>query len=161
MNNQEAARLSRQHLARAQKAQHEGRVGYALRDFRRAVALHPTPQGYTALARALALLGRYEESIARCQSAIGLDPDFGPAYTALALALIQQERWEQAQSWLELALSTPHDPSRGDALYHLGRCHQHAGRFLDARRCFQKALQEQITLEAAADALVLVTRLLN
>lgn len=153
--------MARKHFERAEKAQQAGRLGYALRDYRRAIALHPTADGYTALARALAALGRYEESIARCQAAIGLDPDFAPAYRELARALMEQECWEEAQPWLELALSTPHDPERGDSYFQLGRCHQQVGRYREACHCFQQALQEDITLEGAAEALVLVTRMMN
>lgn len=161
MNSKESANLARKHFERAEQARLAGRLGYALRDYRRAIALHPTPERYTALARSLAALGRYDRAIDRCQAAIGLDPDFAPAYRELALVLIQQEQWEEAQPWLELALSAPADAARAETLFQLGRCHQQVGRYREACHCYQQALQEDVTLEAAAEALVLVTRMMN
>ncbi|MDQ4076409.1 MAG: tetratricopeptide repeat protein [Chloroflexota bacterium] len=161
MKEHEAERLARRHFERGYRLQQEGRPGHALREYRRSIALFPTAEAYTFLGWALSTLGRYEEAIEHCQTAISLDPDYGNPYNDIGAYLIELERWDEAAPWLRLALSAPNYAARYYAHYNLGRVHQHYGRYRDARASYRTALKEEPTFEVAQTALMKVTALLN
>jgi len=142
MNEREAQHLAQQHLNRAHQHQNEGRYGYALRDYRRSIAVFPSPEAYLALAAALNYLQRDEEAIEECHHAIALDPDFGQPYHDIGSYLIELGQWEQAEVWFKLALNAPNYDRRCQAYYNLGRAHEYFGRFEDALINYYAALKD-------------------
>ena len=62
---------------------------------------------------------------------VAADPTFVPAHLALARLLIRSERWTEAVSELEKAVSV--DPEVAEAYYHLGRVYSRLKRADDAR----------------------------
>src|SRR5687768_15637103 len=103
MNGDESEHLSQLHLASGLMLQQEQRIGEAIREYRQAIALYPTAEAYACLGWALSLLGRYEEAIHCCHSAIALDPDYGNPYNDIGAYPLILERWDEVQPWLELA----------------------------------------------------------
>lgn len=147
MNEREAQHLAQQHLNRARQHQNEGRYGYALRDYRRSIAVFPTVEAYLALGAALNYLQRDEEAIEACHHAIALDPDFGQSYHDVGYYLIDSRQWDQVQVWFELALNAPNYDRRCQAYYNLGRVHEYFGRFEEAMINYRAALKEDPSFE--------------
>ena len=153
MNDFEAKYLANQHFNRAYEHQRARRLGYAIQEYRYSIALYPTAKAHTFLGWALSVMGRYEEAIDECHYAIALDPDFGTPYHDVGSYLIELGHWEQAQLWLELALNAPRNERRHHAHYHLGRVHEHFGRYFDALASYRAALALDASYKNAADAL--------
>lgn len=161
MNKYDVEHLAHRFFGVAYDHQRAGRLGYALQDYRRSLELHPTPEAYTFLGRTLGLLGRYDEAITECQEAIALDPDFGPPYNDIGCYLCEQDEWEKAQVWFELALNAPRYEHRAHAYFHLGRMFQYLGRFHDALEAYRSALQHDPAYQQALQALMHLRCLMN
>ena len=154
MNEREVQHLATQHLNRAHQHQNEGRFGYALRDYRRSIAVFPSPEAYLSLAAALGYLARYEEAIKECHHAIALDPDLGQPYHDIGTYLIELRRWDQAKVWFELALNAPNYDRRCQAYYNLGRIHEYFGRFVDAMINYRTALKDDPSYKDPKDMIM-------
>lgn len=153
--------LARQHFDLAFQHQQAGRLGEAIREYRHSLALCPTAEAYTFLGWAMSFLGRYAEAIEECRHAIALDADFGNPYNDIAAYLIELERWDEAQPWLELALNAPRYEARHFAHYNLGRVHEYFGRYHEARACYRAALRAQPAYQQANRTLAALTATMN
>lgn len=161
MNEREMEPLARYHFDLAFQHQQAGRLGEAMREYRHSLTLCPSAEAHTFLGWAMSFLGHYEEAIEQCRHAIALDPDFGNPYNDIAAYLIELERWDEAQPWLELALNAPRYEVRHFAHYNLGRLHEYFGRHHEARTAFQAALAAQPAYQQAARALATLTATMN
>ena len=70
------------------EAQMSGRIDEAVDHYRRSIAIHPTAEAHTFLGWALSFLGRPDEAIAECETAIAVDPAFGNPYNDIGAYLI-------------------------------------------------------------------------
>ena len=68
-----------------------------------AVAIRPSAEAHTFLGWALSYLGRHEDAIAECKTAIEVDADFGNPYNDIGAYLIELGREGEAIAWLERA----------------------------------------------------------
>lgn len=103
------------------EAQRDGRLDEALDHYRRSIALHPTAEAHTFLGWALSFLGRPEEAIAECRTAIAVDPDFGNPYNDIGAYLIELGREDEAIAWLERAKRAPRYEPRHYPYFNLAR----------------------------------------
>lgn len=142
MNEREAQLLAREHLNRANEHEQAYRLGYALRDYRRSIAVFPTPEAHVAMGATLRLMDRYEEAIEACHQAIALDPDFGEAYHDIGAYLLELHQWDNTQVWFDLALNAPNYKKHCDAYFNLGRIHEYHGRFEEALINYRAALAD-------------------
>ncbi|HEX8681616.1 MAG TPA: tetratricopeptide repeat protein [Ardenticatenaceae bacterium] len=149
MNEHETALLARQHFDRAYEHQQAGRIGDAIQEYRHSIALSPTAEAYTFLGWVLGTMGRYDEAIEHCHTAISLDPDFGNPYNDIGAYLIEMERWQEAQPWFELALNAPRYETRPHAHFNLGRVYEYFGNYAKALFSYAAALDENSAYEAA------------
>ena len=85
------------------EAQMSGHAEEALEHYRRSIAIHPTAEAHTFLGWALSFLGRRDEAIAECETAISVDPTFGNPYNDIGAYLIDLGREAEAIAWLERA----------------------------------------------------------
>lgn len=119
----------------------DGHYERAVEQFRASIDAYPTAEGHTFLGWSLGHLGKLEEAIAQCRSAIRLDPDFGNPYNDIGVYLIALGRHDEAIQWLEKAIA-----AKRYCCYHyphtnLGRVLLEKGRLAEARRHFERALE--------------------
>ncbi|MFO7769509.1 MAG: tetratricopeptide repeat protein [bacterium] len=123
--------------------QRAGDVKRAVYHYRRSLELLPTAEAYTFLGWAYSFQGRLEEAIEQCRKAIEIDPSFSNPYNDIGAYLIEQERLEEALSWLDRALEAPRCQSHCHPHYHRGRALHRLGRIAEAAESFRKALEQQ------------------
>jgi tetratricopeptide (TPR) repeat protein len=103
------------------EAQMSGRLEEAVEHYRRSIAIHPTAEAHTFLGWALSFLGRPDEAIAECETAIAVDPAFGNPYNDIGAYLIDLGRENEAISWLERAKHAPRYEPRHYPYFNLAR----------------------------------------
>jgi tetratricopeptide (TPR) repeat protein len=107
----------------------------AIRLYKESIALYPTADAHTYLGWAYSFLGRLNEAIAECETAIGIDPEFGNPYNDIGVYLMQQQRLDDAIPWLERAKSAKRYEPRHFPYINLGRIYL-------TKSMIQKALDE-------------------
>lgn len=85
------------------RQQMAGELEEAIRLYKTSIRLFPTAEAHTYLGWTYSSLGRLDEAIEQCKVAISLDPDFGNPYNDIGVYLMQQEKLDEAASWLERA----------------------------------------------------------
>jgi Tfp pilus assembly protein PilF len=125
---------------RAYRHQMHGELGDAIALYRRAIALFPTAEAHTYLGWAYAMMDRYKESIAECEKAIAIDPDFGNPYNDIGAYLIEMGRAEEAMSWLRRALAAPRYTTPQFPLVNMGRVYERLGEPYRALAVYDRAI---------------------
>jgi Tfp pilus assembly protein PilF len=142
-------------LKNAYEQQMAGKLDEAVRLYRESIEAHPTAEAHTYLGWTYSFQGRYEEAIAQCRLAIGVDPDFGNPYNDIGSYLVHLGRIDEAIPWLEKAKRAPRYEPRHFPYLNLYRVYMKIGRPDAAQRELQQALFLQKGLEqqsgAAAD----------
>ncbi|MCX7962664.1 MAG: tetratricopeptide repeat protein [Burkholderiales bacterium] len=131
----------------------QGDFHTAIALFRRSIALRPSPEAHTYLGWSLSHLGRLEEAIAECETAIRLDPDFGNPYNDIGVYLIALGRADESIPWFEKAMRAPRYCCYQFPHFNLGRVMLAKGRLAEARRLFERALDFDPDYEPARRAL--------
>ena len=121
--------------------QMEGELEQAIEHYQRSVAVHPTAEAHTFLGWSMSFQGRLEEATAECLRAIEIDPDFGNPYNDIGVYLMQQGRLDEAILWLEQAKQARRYEPRQFPFMNLGRVYLKQGRWWDALREFEGAVQ--------------------
>jgi Tfp pilus assembly protein PilF len=125
----------------AYRYQMEGELDRAIEHYQRSVAVHPTAEAHTFLGWSLSFQGRLEEATAECLRAIEIDPDFGNPYNDIGVYLMQQGRLDEAILWLEQAKQATRYEPRQFPFMNLGCVYLKQGRWWDALREFEGAVQ--------------------
>ena len=120
----------------------EGKLDEAIEHYERSVAVHPTAEAHTFLGWSLSFQGRLEEATAECLRAIEIDPDFGNPYNDIGVYLMQQGKLDEAIPWLGKAKQARRYEPRQFPFMNLGRVYLKQGRWWDALREFEGAVQE-------------------
>ncbi len=118
-----------------------GEYREAARHFRESIRLRPTAEGHTFLGWSLSKMGRIREAISECKKAISLDPDYGNPYNDIGVYLIELGRTEEAIPWLKKAINAKRYCCYQFAHFNLGRIYLAKGRFGEAKRLFERALE--------------------
>jgi Tfp pilus assembly protein PilF len=121
--------------------QMQGNLDGAIAKYRESIAVAPTAEAHTFLGWAYSFQGRLDEAIAECHRAIAVDPEFGNPYNDIGVYLMQQERLEEAIPWLERAKRAPRYEPRQFPYMNLGRIFMRKGRWADAVRELEGAVQ--------------------
>ncbi len=138
------------HLLRsAYERQMQGDYQAAIQLYRASIDAHPTAEAHTFLGWTYSFLGRYDEAIAECKTAIEVDPDFGNPYNDIGSYLVHLGRIEEAIPWLEKAKLAPRYEPRHFPYLNLGRVYLKLGRVQDATREFEQAEFIHKTMETA------------
>jgi len=119
----------------------EGELDQAIEHYQRSVAVHPTAEANTFLGWSLSFQGRLEEATAECLRAIEIDPDFGNPYNDIGVYLMQQGKLDEAIPWLGKAKQARRYEPRQFPFMNLGRVYLKQGRWWDALREFEGAVQ--------------------
>jgi tetratricopeptide (TPR) repeat protein len=125
----------------AYRYQMDGEIDRAIEHYQRSVAVHPTAEAHTFLGWSLSFQGRLEEATAECLRAIGIDPDFGNPYNDIGVYLMQQGKLDEAIPWLGKAKQARRYEPRQFPFMNLGRLYLKQGRWWDALREFEGAVQ--------------------
>ena len=125
----------------AYRYQMEGELDRAIEHYQRSVAVHPTAEAHTFLGWSLSFQGRLEEATAECLRAIEIDPDFGNPYNDIGVYLMQQGKLDEAIPWLGKAKQAKRYEPRQFPFMNLGRVYLKQGRWWDALREFEGAVQ--------------------
>ncbi len=125
---------------RATRQQAKGNWSEAIALYKRSIDLHPTAEAHTYLGWTYSMLDRYDEAMAECQTAIGLDPDFGNPYNDIGSYLISLGRPEEAIPWLEKATRAIRTESPQYPYVNLGEAYTLLGRFQSAIKAYDQAL---------------------
>ena len=139
----------------------EGQFDEALQLFEQSITVKPTAEGYTFHGWALAYLGRLDEAIENCKTAIEIDPDFGDPYNDIGVYLIQKGQLDHDVPWLEKAkLARRYEP-RHYPCANLGSIYERKGRWREAIREYKEALQYEPKYETALRALARLRAQMN
>ena len=125
----------------AYRYQMEGNLDRAIEHYQRSVAVHPTAEAHTFLGWSMSFQGRFAEATAECLRAIEIDPDFGNPYNDIGVYLMQQGKLDEAIPWLGKAKQARRYEPRQFPFMNLGRVYLKQGRWWDALREFEGAVQ--------------------
>lgn len=131
-----------------------GQHAEATEEFRKAISLHPElAYLHNNLGFSLYLQNDLEAAEAVLARAVELEPDFRRARMNHALVLARLARFDAALDEFAQAGTT------GDAYYNVGVIQAQMGRYVEASRSFEAALENDPGLDAARDQLRDVARL--
>ncbi len=130
----------------------------AIERFGKSIEIFPTAEGYTFRGWSLSMLGRFEEAIAECKEAIGVDPDYGNPYNDIGVYLIDLGRPDEAIPWLKKAMRAKRYCCYQFPHFNLGRVLVMRGRVSEARRSFENALEFAPEYAPALKALELIRK---
>jgi tetratricopeptide (TPR) repeat protein len=122
------------------EAQMAGRLEEAVAHYRRSIAVHPTAEAHTFLGWALSFLGRADDAIAECKTAIDVDPAFGNPYNDIGAYLIDLGREAEAIEWLERAKQAPRYEPRHYPFFNLARVYVKQHKVREALRELDQAI---------------------
>jgi Tfp pilus assembly protein PilF len=131
----------------AYEKQMAGELETAIDLYKASIAEHPTAEAHTFLGWTYSHLGRLDDAIQECKTAIEVDPTFGNPYNDIGSYLVHQNRLEEAIPWLEKAKQAPRYEPRHFPFINLGRIYLKLGRVREANREFEQAAFFQSTLE--------------
>lgn len=140
MTDKESLQRAMEFFQMAYNCQMEGQLEEAVRFYRESICCYPTAEAYTFLAWSLSFQGRYDEAIAECKNAIGVDPEFGNPYNDIGAYLIETGRAEEAIPWLERAIKAKRYETYHYPHCNLGRVYVTKGMLKRALEEFEKAL---------------------
>jgi tetratricopeptide (TPR) repeat protein len=143
----DAPQMTAQQLANflvltAYTAQQHGQLDRASQLYRASLRIAPSAEAWTGLGHVYGLRGDLPKAIALCRKAIGLDPDFGNAYSAIGTYLVELQRFPEAIPWLRRALHARRYYGFGALFYLIGRMHECLGEELKALRSYAQTLIE-------------------
>lgn len=125
----------------AYRYQMEGKLDRAIEHYQRSIAVRPTAEAHTFLGWSMSFQGRLAEATTECLRAIEIDPDFGNPYNDIGVYLMQQGRLDEAILWLGKAKQARRYEPRQFPFMNLGRVYLKQGRWWDALREFEGAVQ--------------------
>jgi tetratricopeptide (TPR) repeat protein len=134
-------------LKAAYEKQMAGDLQTAIQLYQASIAEHPTAEAHTFLGWTYSVLGRYDDAIEECKTAIRLDPEFGNPYNDIGSYLVHLDRLEEAIPWLEKAKQAARYEPRHFPYVNLGRIYLKLGRVQEATREFEQAAFFQNSLE--------------
>jgi len=137
----------------AYRLQMAGDLEAAIARYRESIAAHPTAEAHTFLGWTLSFRGELEEAIAECLRAIEVDPDFGNPYNDIGVYLMQQDKLEEALPWLERAKRAPRYEPRQFPYMNAARIHMKRGRWWEALKELEGAVQVAPTDKSSHEAL--------
>lgn len=146
---------------RAYSHQMKGEFDDAIDLYQQSIAIFPTAEAHTFLGWTYSFQNRYDEAIAECHRAIGVDPDFGNPYNDIGAYLIELGRPQEAIPWLEKATRASRYESYCYPYYNLGRVYEKLRQWGKAIECYRKALSHNSGYGLAKTALFRLQSQLN
>ncbi|MEO6694699.1 MAG: tetratricopeptide repeat protein [Ignavibacteria bacterium] len=136
---------SKEYLNKAYQLQLKGHFEEAILNYKISLDTYPTAEAHTFLGWAYSFLGDIDKAIEECKNAISIDPDYGNPYNDIGAYLIQQGKYDEAMTWLELAIK-----ARRYENYHFA--HLNMGKVLEFKGMWFEALGEyRLAIELQSD----------
>ena len=125
----------------AYRHQMQGELERAIELYQRSIEVCPTAEAHTYLGWTYSFQGRLDEATQECLRAIDVDPDFGNPYNDIGVYLMQQGKLDEAIPWLGKAKQARRYEPRQFPFMNLGRVYLKQGRWWDALREFEGAVE--------------------
>src|SRR6186713_3023021 len=93
---------SKEYLNKAYQLQMKGQFEEAILNYKISLDIFPTAEAHTFLGWAYSFLGDLDKAIEECKNAIAIDPEYGNPYNDIGAYLIQQGKYDEAITWLEM-----------------------------------------------------------
>lgn len=130
-----------EYLEKAYKLQMDGKLDDAIRNYKISIDYFPTAEAHTFLGWTYSFKGDLDQAIEECKTAISIDPEYGNPYNDIGSYLIQLGRYEEAITWLEIALKAKRYESSHYAIVNLGRAYELKGLWYEAVAEYKKAME--------------------
>ncbi|HKQ97230.1 MAG TPA: tetratricopeptide repeat protein [Candidatus Polarisedimenticolia bacterium] len=140
-------------IEKAYERQRAGDFEAAVRLYKASIDEAPTAEAHTYLGWTLSNMGKFDDAIEQCKTAILVDPGFGNPYNDIGSYLIQKGELDKAIPWLEMAKKAPRYEPRHFPYLNLFRVYLSQGRLDEAQREYQQARFIQGMLEFEAGTL--------
>jgi tetratricopeptide (TPR) repeat protein len=140
-------------LEKAYERQRAGDFDAAVRLYKASIDERPTAEAHTYLGWTLSNMGKFDDAIEQCKTAILVDPGFGNPYNDIGSYLIQKGELDKAIPWLEMAKKAPRYEPRHFPYLNLFRVYLSQGRLDEAQREYQQArfIQGMLEFEAGTN----------
>jgi tetratricopeptide (TPR) repeat protein len=140
---------AKEYLFKAYRFQMDGNLDEAVKNYKLSIEFYPTAEAHTYLGWTYSFMGNLEEAIEECKKAIDIDPDFGNPYNDIGSYLIQQGNYDEAVTWLELALKSKRYESKHFAHLNLGRVFELKGLWFEALDEYKQAMELEPSYDLA------------
>ncbi len=140
---------AQKYLEKAYKFQMDGNYEEAVKNYKLSIEFFPTAEAHTFLGWAYSFLGDLERAINECKLAIQIDTDYGNPYNDIGSYLIQQGSYDEAITWLEMALKAKRYDSYHYAHLNLGRAYELKGLWFEALEEYKTAMRLEPKYELA------------
>ncbi|MDQ3019101.1 MAG: tetratricopeptide repeat protein [Bacteroidota bacterium] len=151
---QNALEQSKEYLQKAYQLQMKGQFEEAILNYKKSIEIFPTAEAHTFLGWTYSFLGDLEKAIEECKNAISIEPEYGNPYNDIGAYLIQQGRFDESLTWLELALKAKRYESPHFA-------HLNIGRVLENKGLWFEALEEYRTAKGLSPDYILAKQYFN
>ncbi len=142
METQSSISKAQEYLEKAYKLQMDGNYEEAIRNYKLSIDYFPTAEAHTFLGWAYSFLGDLDKAIEECKTAIDIDVDYGNPYNDIGSYLIQQGSYDEAITWLEMALKAKRYDSYHYAHLNLGRAYELKGLWFEAIEEYKTAMKQ-------------------
>jgi tetratricopeptide (TPR) repeat protein len=132
---------AQEYLEKAYKLQMDGNYEEAIKNYKLSIDYFPTAEAHTFLGWAYSFLGDLDKAIEECKIAIDIDVDYGNPYNDIGSYLIQQGNYDEAVTWLEMALKAKRYDSYHYAHLNLGRAYELKGLWFEAIEEYKTAMR--------------------
>jgi len=132
---------AQEYLEKAYKLQMDGKLDEAIKHYMISIEFYPTAEAHTFLGWTYSFKGDLNSAIEECKKAIGIDPDYGNPYNDIGSYLIQQGNYDEAVTWIEIALKAKRYEARHFAHVNLGRAFELKGLWYEAVHEYRKAME--------------------
>jgi tetratricopeptide (TPR) repeat protein len=140
---------AKEYLFKAYRLQMEGNLNEAIKNYKLSIEFFPTAEAHTYLGWTYSFMGNLDDAIEECKKAIEIDPDFGNPYNDIGSYLIQQGNYDEAVTWLELALKSKRYESKHFAHLNLGRVFELKGLWFEALNEYKAAMELEPSYDLA------------
>lgn len=123
------------------RAQMERHLEQAIDWYKKSIEVYPTAEAHTFLGWTYSFQKRYDDAIAECRKAIGVDPEFGNPYNDIGAYLIELGRLDEAIGWLERAKRAPRYEPRHFPYFNLSRIYVAQHKTVEAVRELKRAIE--------------------
>ncbi len=140
---------AKEFLEKAYKLQMAGKLDEAIKNYKLSIELYPTAEAHTFLGWTYSFKGDLDQAIDECKKAIDIDPDYGNPYNDIGSYLIQQGNYDEAITWIEIALKSKKYDAPHFAHVNLGRAYELKGLWYEAIQEYRKAMDMEPKYEIA------------
>lgn len=145
-------REAEQYFHEAYQSQVDGNLTLAIELYRKSIATFPTAEAYTFLGWVFSMMGKLEQAIEACKTAVQVDPTFGNPYNDIGAYLISLKRIDEAVPWLQKSIAAERYDARHYPHFNLGRVLEIRGEWEAALTEYGKALTLNPDYQLARDA---------